>query len=183
MNYMQAKEKIIKFRVFGWFLLIPSTVTLIVALLKSLYVFGKTNNDLIGLGRAINKLIANIYHTDYFPKFMWSISPTVKFEDLLSLGNINFFIVYAVLIVSVSLLKNASALSFKLSKIDEDINMEQIKQSRLGNYDFKAEDKRNIARLPETSQSFFNSLLKPILIYLVFPLVVGIILIYLDKIL
>ncbi|HDS3818318.1 TPA: hypothetical protein QIB83_002182 [Morganella morganii subsp. morganii] len=183
MNYMQAKEKIIKLRVLGWFLLIPSAATVIVSLLKSLYIFGKTNNSLIGLGRVISNLIADVYNTDYFPKFMWNISPTVKVEDLLSLDNMNFFIIYAVSIVSVSLLKNASTLSYKLNRIDEDINIEQIKQSRLGNYDFKAEDTRNIAKLPEAGQSFSNSLLKSILIYLVFPLAVGIILIYLNKIL
>ncbi|NGE95480.1 YniB family protein [Morganella morganii] len=183
MNYKQAKEKVIKFRVFGLVLLIPSIATFVVSLLKSLYIFGKTNDDIIGLGRAISNLIANIYHTDYFPKSLWNISPYVKFEDPFSLDNINFFVIYMVLIVSVSLLRNASVLSHKLSKIDEDINIEQIKQSRLGNYDFKVEDTKNIAKLPETTQSFFNSLLKSILIYLVAPLVVGIILIYLNKIL
>lgn len=176
MNYKEAKRKSFIKRIIGLLIGVVSFVATLISFFKMIYF---TFDDGTVLSSAIanisKKLVLFIYNmTVEWLNLFWKYCPTPNLNNLTDLSdknNLLFFILYLGIFIGISLYKSGEKLANKLKKIDEEIEIQLIRNSV-----------SNVSREElESSASIQNSSLFQLHQLYIAPIIVGIILLLITK--
>lgn len=161
MNFLQAKKQVVHKRIIGGTLAVIAGGLTGVGIVKSLYIqLGILEYQGLGLLTGIKQLIAGLYYLEYFPRFLWPLSPAVNLEDILTAGNIPFFISYAMFFVGIAFFNSANDLSRRMKVIKQKIVDLELERSMMGESTAPSPRKfEDMARdLPVEPESFFKQI-------------------------
>ena len=133
-TYKQAMRKIYRNWIIGISIVVPSSLSSIVSVLKMFY-FSLDGVDPLShaLAQPIKWLVELIYQHTRFLEYFWVYSPLPSPKVLLSSQNAYFFTGYVVIFVGIAFIASAKALSARLTTINKQIEDEMIKASVTGN--------------------------------------------------
>ncbi|MBN6063500.1 YniB family protein [Aggregatibacter actinomycetemcomitans] len=127
------------------------------------------------LFRPIKKLIYLIYSKTLFLEPLWRLAPVPDINDLLSGGFISVIAISTVFVLFMILRNSAMLRLKKLKDIEQEIDNQLIKESIKGELARNKKEIEKSIKIPE--QSFLSSFHS---LYIA-PLIIGVILIFLEK--
>ncbi|MDG2959833.1 YniB family protein [Bisgaard Taxon 10/6] len=155
----------------GFFGGIICLILLMMSWLKMIYVL--PNIEI--LSRPIKKLINGIYNKTSFLDPLWQYAPIPNIDNLLSKEFVLFFIISVIFVIFMILMNSGKLQLRKLNKIEQKIQDQILEESIKGNLARSREEIERDVWLPE------QSLLASFHALYIAPLIVGIILIFLEK--
>ena len=178
MNYFEATRSVLLKRVIGLAVLVLCAVVTLISMFKFLYFgFDQGGPLLTGLAQTLKRLVYEVYEKTQYLAPIWDHAPVPNQKDLLSSGNIFFLIWYLGIFVGLSILRAAHKLAARLRRIDLEIEDELIQQS------VRNAPRRNKEQIEESTDVPRQSAWKEIHTLYLAPVVVGLVLLVLGKLL
>lgn len=176
MNFEQACRTVRQKKIIGAIIILVFGLLTAVGFIKFIYI--QASQGTVGgidLLHPVKYLIAELYFLPYFPRFIWSFSPTLDLENsLVSKDNLSFYFVYAMTFVGIAIYASGSRLNKEIKEILSEIRKEDIKRTARG--EPPRPDIREDTSLPVKNESFFSQVNQ---LYIA-PIVVAIILWFLG---
>ncbi|MCG7536838.1 YniB family protein [Pseudoalteromonas sp. OOF1S-7] len=151
MNYNQAKQRVMIYRVIGLLIAAPSLISTVVSFLKMIYVRIESDNIFTSaIAAPIRELIAFIYRHTSFLSYFWNASPTPDHMNLSEPQNFPFISIYFLIFVGATFCAMGSKMSKRLDRIKSMIEDQVIAESIKGSFARTREEIANSVEIPKS---------------------------------